>query len=129
MDYVVTPQPGQGSALTEGLETLIASQQTGQRKGDVLRIGKSCAEQFASRTVFATCVFEQEEKRGRVTVTSRYYDVRTVESSDAHMRDCLSAKGDWVPNTDEQTLAAARRQDRMKELRKIVKESEQALAD
>lgn len=64
------------------------------------KISKTCAEQFADRTVLASCTMKQNGKTdagtsASATITAHFYNFEDVGNDDAQMKDCLKGGGDW----------------------------------
>jgi hypothetical protein len=72
-----------------------------------LPLAKGCDEQFADRPVLAGCVMRSPNEVG-LTFGISYYDIRTIDGSDAAMNACLSMGADWRPNPDPAVIALAR---------------------
>lgn len=66
------------------------------------RIEKPCAEQFADRTVLATCETAATSKRtdgseGQIKISASYYDYAKVGLTEAYMAICTGRQGKWKP--------------------------------
>jgi len=122
IDYVIVSAPGKEAEARD-----LASSFGTNLKGDEkpIRIAKPCAEQFPDRTVLATCsIVDRPGTAGTVTLRDRYYSVATVSDSDAYMKDCLTMRGDWQPNTNRWAVQHERVRGQMKQMQKIAQDLE-----
>lgn len=67
---------------------------------DATKLSKTCDEQFADRTVLASCTMKQKGKTdagtsASATVTANFYNFEDVGKDDSQMKDCLKGGGDW----------------------------------
>ena len=94
-------------------------------------IQRPCAEQFAGRTVLATCAIRAERSEGdqaagevrqTLAINSSYYRYATTFEEQGYMRDCLGASGDWqaVADTSDE-YRRARLDFHARELRRAAK--------
>ncbi|MBP7683924.1 MAG: hypothetical protein KBB95_18600 [Deltaproteobacteria bacterium] len=67
----------------------------GETPEGMVAISHPCAEQFADRTVWATCTLSGESERGSLVFTEHHYSFSAVYESDAMMRTCLESRGVW----------------------------------
>lgn len=81
------------------------------------RLSKPCAEQFSDRAVLATCAVGVR-KEGRAALTISAYNLRTLESDDVYMRQCLAMAGDWRPSP--QAVERARNRDARRLLDRLI---------
>lgn len=58
-------------------------------------IERPCAEQFAERSVLATCITTNRRGNQTLRLFERHYDYVTVGVDDARMDECLRLGGDW----------------------------------
>lgn len=106
---------------------------------ELKRLNKTCAEQFADRTLLATCSAIDLSKskvllnaakgkdagafgiNGPVTLTSAYYDFADVGIDDDRMSECLQMKGEWKAlSQDSQAFKEAKLDYHRKKLQKAV---------
>jgi hypothetical protein len=101
-DFAFVPNAGQESIALEAMKTLAIMAPDEDRA--IIQLTKRCAEQFANRTVLATCVLDKSGTHGSSKVTSRYYELQNVRGHSVYMQNCLTMKGDW--NLDMEACAA-----------------------
>lgn len=80
----------------------------GQPDASVLKLNRSCSEQFHDHPALATCSVEY---RGRTAVahgSSAFYSFNDVFRSDHRMKECLSMHGSWqAVSRDSETFRRA----------------------
>ena len=80
---------------------------------DVMGIDDACERQFADRVSLATCDvagdIELDAGVMRLTISSRYYNVKTTKDSDRRMKDCIKAGGKWAAVAHDDPRAARER--------------------
>lgn len=119
----ITPAPGQEPAALKMVNDFMTEGKDGAVQK--LSIAKRCPEQFPDRTVLATCsMVDRPGTAGKVTIRDRYYSADTARDSDGYMKDCLSAHGDWQPNTDKWAVHHERVRGQMKQMQKIAQDLE-----
>jgi hypothetical protein len=74
----------------------------GGAKAKITTLKKACADQFADRTVLATCTVAKTNvsdagtgQTARIRLVSTYYDFGLAVESDGYMQQCLSMGADW----------------------------------
>jgi hypothetical protein len=95
-------------------------------------IQQSCRSQFSDRVALASCEASKSVDRdgGAITViiSANYYDVRTANDSDAHMRDCLKIGGKWESaKRDDPAASRERLRQRAGDAVKASEEAQRAL--
>ena len=80
------------------------------KTNELTRLGKPCEQQFPSRAALARCVLHSTQPIPHdpdagpsladagtfdLDVGLSYYNLKTLETDDTYMKQCLSLKGDW----------------------------------
>ncbi len=123
IDLVIEARAGSESKAQERIEHWKKDPATQALSKTTL--SRPCAEQFTDRVVLATCVIDRPGDLGRVLMTDRYYDIRSVGNSDANMKDCLERHGDWRPNANTNAVEHARIRRDIADVQRLIDESPQ----
>lgn len=115
--------PEESARLREGTDQFVKG--FGSQKGvEMLKLQRPCVEQFADRTVLATCLLRRPDDH--LGMTTRFYDIRTLEQSDAPMKGCLSMGGDWQSSADEGAVTSERFHDHVRQFQDALSKMEAA---
>lgn len=110
-----------GPEVTDEVKAGVRSAlQAADKKGSkVTVLTKPCGEQFADRAELATCstVEDGTTINAKIFLVATYYNVSTVQDSDAYMQNCLEKKGNWkAAAKDDRAAARSRLQQRLRQL-------------
>jgi hypothetical protein len=135
-DYYATAKPGSAGLLAAQAARMAETTQDATTPGEPLRLTKGCDEQFVDRPILASCVMRSPKASGGLAFAIRYYDIRSIDGSDADMNSCLSMGADWRASTDPAVVpmarfheAAARFQEAVARSHEAVRKAEKNLAD
>jgi hypothetical protein len=124
IDLAITATPGNEARAADQAKSFSTGRKKPDGSAESIGIAKGCAEQFAERTILATCAIDGGDDFGLTRLTARYYSVATVGDSDANMKKCLSMHGDWQANTNRWAVQHERVRGQMKQMQKIVADLE-----
>lgn len=123
VDVEISPKSGQEAQALDHVQKL-GTDSKSSSGGAVVRLAKSCNEQFPDRVALATCVVDGPGSFGRVAMSDRYYNTRTVGDSDRYMKDCLEMHGDWHANRNANAVERERIHQRIGQMERLINETQ-----